>query len=154
MNIVTFKNIINAFEDVVNQQLAIYPQHTELKTFGWGDLSDINTINIEGILMYVVPLATELVETNLSKYKMDIYFLDVLDVNVDNRLQLLEDTILVGTDIMKKMGGNTFRKNYSFNVKPASDFSIVNMEFEQRCLGWVISVTIVCYNGSTCNINM
>lgn len=154
MNIISFKNILDALRDVVEQQLGTFPNHSEIKTFGWGDLSDINTINIEGILMYVVPLSKEFVTENYSKYKFDIYFLDVVNSEIDNRLDILENTQAVATDILKKLGSNHFKKHYNFNLKSNSDLNVVLFDFEQNCLGWTISTYSDVYEGSECKINM
>ena len=87
-----YRTIIETFENFSNQ-------HPLLKTFTWGDLSDVgrNNEKIEYPLMHVIPTPSSVYE-DYTDFTFQILFMDLLDDEELNQLDVLKESHLILQD--------------------------------------------------------
>lgn len=87
-----YRTIIETFEAFSNQ-------HPLLKTFTWGDLSDVgrNNEKIEYPLMHVIPTPSSVYE-DYTDFTFQVLFMDLLDDEELNQLDVLKESHLILQD--------------------------------------------------------
>lgn len=147
MNRTTLKDIHNAIKDISVQNRLQYPEHLQIKSFGFGNVSEINTIEIDGVYLFLQPTISN-ITSNITQINFNLYVMDLIDEN--NSLDVLNDTLLIITDIAKFMTSTRFKKRYGFKMMNSVNVTAFNGAFEQQTAGWVSEIQVEVFNGSTC----
>ena len=147
MEKVSLKQIVNAIQDMSIQTRREYANHLQVNGFSFGNVSKINTLEISGIHLHLQPTVSP-ITSNISELTFNIYVMDLIDE--DNLLDVMNDTVEVIVDLLKKLSSSQFKSEYSFKLVNSTDITPFEGAFDQLTAGWVSTLTFEVFNGSTC----
>ncbi len=147
---ITLNTIVNALEDISIQNREIYPDHFNIKSFGYGPASDAEQLEINGVLMFVEQGEME-IEDQITRYSFSINIIDLLNNDNSNLQDIMSDTAQICEDIIKRMRKRDFEQEYGF--KPQNIVvGLPGMNLQsQSVAGWRIDVTFEVWNGTLCD---
>ena len=90
----TYKRIIDELESFVSS-------HGQLQTFGFGPRSEISTEDTIFPLLWLEPMPGDLYK-NLQTVNFNMFVIDILDQDKDNRKDVYSDTMLMGLDVVSR----------------------------------------------------
>lgn len=129
---ITLKNIVDAIRDISIQDRGTYPEHLQIKTFGFGPITDFDQEEINGCILWLIP-TTHPINGNLITYTFDLNIFDLVDEN--NNLDVVNDTLLIFHDIIKRLNSKNFKKNYGFSIDSEATPETVMYAFSQNVSG-------------------
>jgi len=139
-----FKEIINYFEVFSNN-------HTQNNGYGWGNIADINTNDdMEFPIIYVNPI-TSTIDNNVTIFKYDIYFLDVLLQDKSNLLDVMNNTKQIGNDFVFYFSDNSESTGFELDEDNVSISPFVG-KFDELLGGWIYSIDIETVAELGCNL--
>lgn len=129
----TFKNIINDFSDFCDA-------HKQLAEFKWGLLNEITTKDHKFPMLWLQPTGTQ-IDGHLIILKYDMYVFDLLKQDKSNLVDVMNDTLLIGNDVVSKFWDNSSLYEWTLNEE-----GIVGEPFEAKfddyCGGWTFSIEV------------
>lgn len=143
---VTLETILEELEKFV-------ADHYQLLSFGFGKLSEISTKSIKYPLLWVTPAPSSIsgAEMNLS---FDMYVLDLEQQDLKNLRTILNETLLIGNDILVKYF-QTAELNGEYDLwtikEDAVSMEAIDFKFDDVLSGWVFTFELSIENGlNTC----
>lgn len=136
----TLKNLVDDLEDF--SQL-----HSQIKEFGFGDISNISTKDTKYILMWVIPTNSN---SNNSQFIMsfDVYILDLEKQDQSNLVTIFNETLMVANDIDNYFKHNPSEEYRLYNNLTYEPFSF---RFDDVLTGYKINIELeIIDNGSVC----
>jgi len=132
----TYKDIVGYFEDATTDHLAI-------KSFAEGaiDYLDSNSQNIKYPFMFLRPLVSPGLESNIRTLTFELYSLDVPKLSNQSPLQVKSNTELYIYDILGYMRYNQSVVPYGVDFF-LNNITPVNEAFNDRVYGWVANINI------------
>jgi hypothetical protein len=132
-NLVTYKQIIEDFEEIADK-------HLQINSFGFGDITQL-TMNIETekeplyTRMYVIPTDTILNRNELT-YNFQIIIADRLEDDYSNQRDIMSDTLEICKDIFTVLYLSEYESVWGASVSPFLE------KFETVLAGWTMNLTI------------
>lgn len=132
-NLVTYKQIIEDFEEIADK-------HLQIKSFGFGDITQL-TMNIETekepeyTRMYVIPTDTFLNQNELT-YNFQIIIADRLEDDYSNQRDVMNDTLEICKDVFTVLYLSEYESVWGASVDPFLE------RFETILAGWTLNLTI------------
>jgi hypothetical protein len=129
----TFKAIIQDLEQFSTD-------HHQLNSFGWGNISNIVTKDFTYPMLWVQPIQSGI---NGSQFtlSLEIYIMDLQEQDSSNLLDLMNETLLIGRDIIAEYfednDGIEFELNEN-NVRIAP----FDGKFDDLLSGWIFTVEL------------
>ncbi len=140
----SFKNIISDIEDFCTA-------HNQINGFGWGQLSNITTKDHEFVMLWLQPTSSS-IDGHLMTLNFDMYVFDLLKQNKENLLDTINDTLLIGNDVISKFWDNEEEYEWTLNEEGVS-CEPFEAKFDDFTSGWVFSIEIELENRlSLCSI--
>lgn len=139
----TYNNIIDLFREFASQ-------HTQINSFGYGQISSINQIeNIEYPLLFVSPKDSSINFNNLD-LSLNILLMDKLKDGLENEQEIHSDTLSVISDLKVWLGNSA--SDY-FNVEDQSPVYPFTERFGDNLGGWTFSCKLnVEWDWNNCTI--
>jgi hypothetical protein len=127
---VTFKTIIKDIEEFCDS-------HLQINEFGWGPISEISTKNHDFVMCWLLP--TSATKNKISTIiDFDMYVFDLLKQDGSNKLDVINDTFLIGKDIIS----NFYYYDYEFEIDEVSSAEPFDFKFDDLCGGWIFKIKI------------
>lgn len=132
-NLVTYKQIIEDFEEIADK-------HLQINSFGFGDITQL-TMNIETekeplyTRMYVIPTDTILNRNELT-YNFQIIIADRLEDDYSNQRDIMSDTLEICKDVFTVLYLSEYESVWGASVSPFLE------RFETVLAGWTMNLTI------------
>lgn len=132
-NLVTYKQIIEDFEEIADK-------HLQINSFGFGDITQL-TMNIETekeplyTRMYVIPTDTILNQNELT-YNFQIIIADRLEDDYSNQRDLMSDTLEICKDVFTILYLSEYESVWGATVSPFLE------RYETVLAGWTMNLTI------------
>jgi len=127
----TLKRIVDELEDFVEA-------HGQLQTFGFGPRSEISTIDRNYPLLWLEPATGDL-NGHLQTINFNMWVLDILDQDKDNRKDVYSDTLLMGLDVVNRYWDNEI--TYEMVVDEVAVFyESVEEKFDDYTAGYRFSI--------------
>ncbi len=132
----TYQDIVGYFEDATTSHLAI-------QSFAEGaiDYLDANSQNIKYPFMFLRPLVSAGLQTNVRSLTFELYSLDVPKLSTQSPLLVKSNTELYIYDILGYMRFNNASTPYGLDFTLAN-ITPVNEAFNDRVYGWVANINI------------
>lgn len=138
------------YKDVINDLSGIAYAHTQINSFGFGDMAQI-TNDVETKKepkykrMYVVPGNVQLLE-NRIQYNFNIIIMDIVNADLSNQEDVMSDTLEVCRDIYTILR-NSYESSFggfSINYQPLFNANIVPFleRFDTILGGWTLQLNI------------
>lgn len=128
----TLKNIINSIESFCDE-------HLQIKEFGFGPTSLISTKNHELIMVWMMPTGGRQ-EQSSTFIQCDIYIFDLLKQSKENLVDVLNDTFMVGRDLISEFFDND--DLYEFEMNEVATAEPFDFNFDDLCAGWIFKIEI------------
>lgn len=132
-NLVTYKQIIEDFEEIADK-------HLQINSFGFGDITQL-TMNIETekeplyTRMYVIPTDTILNQNELT-YNFQIIIADRLEDDYSNQRDVMNDTLEICKDVFTVLYLSEYESVWGAVVSPFLE------RYETVLAGWTMNLTI------------
>lgn len=141
----TFGNIIDELEDFSNS-------HLYINEFGWGEPSQISaTKNEKYPLLWLNP-TTSYNEGKLMTLNFEMLVLDILDQDLANKKEVMNDTLLIGNDVVKNYWSNEIVNDFTLDEQSVSFTPYMRVQ-DGFLAGWLFDISIEIENRlSTCSI--
>ena len=133
--IVTYKNIVDTFTEACDKHLAV-------KSFAEGSISylDAHSQNIVYPFMFLRPLSSPGLQTNVRTLNFELYSLDVPKLSNESPVELKSRTELFLYDVLSYLRyGPTNQYTMDFTL---SSITPVDEGFQDRAYGWVGGVSV------------
>jgi len=133
--IVTYKQIVDTFTDACNKHLAV-------KSFAEGSISylDAHAVNIVYPFMFLRPLSSPGLQTNVRTLNFELYSLDVPKLSNESPVELKSRTEIFLYDVLSYLRyGPTGQYTMDFTL---SSITPVDEGFQDRAYGWVGGVSV------------
>jgi len=129
----TFKNIISDIEDFCSS-------HAQIHDFGWGQLSNITTKDHDFTMVWLQPTGTR-IDGHLIVMEMDMYVFDLLKQDKSNLLDVMNDTLLIGNDVVSKFWDDEETYEWTLNEEGVTSEPF-EARFDDYIGGWVFGIEI------------
>jgi len=137
-------------KEIVNELEQFSKDHKFLNDFGFGDISNISTNQHQYPMMWVNP-----VSSNLGRQfdlNFDIYIIDLLKQDRSNLLDIMNQTLLIGNDIVAEYFNDEDQNDFLLNEEGV-DVTPFEAEFDDFTAGFIFNIQIQISNGlSKCEI--
>ena len=133
--IVTYKQVVDTVQQACTDHLAI-------KSFAEGaiDYLDSNAVNILYPFVFLRPLASPGLQTNVRTLNFELYSLDVPKLSNQSPLELKSRTEIFLYDVLSYLRyGPTNQYSLDFTL---STITPVNEAFQDRAYGWVGNISV------------
>jgi hypothetical protein len=128
----TFKNIINDLEKYCDN-------HYQINDFGWGLPEDISTKNHDFVMVWLNPQDVEFDNTKvILNFEMLVF--DLVKQDKTNLLDVLNDTLLIGNDIIVDFWDNESGNEWVVNENTTAEK--IEAEFDDYCAGWLFNISV------------
>lgn len=137
-------------KEIVNDLEQFSINHKMLNDFGFGDISNISTKEHQFPMMWVYPVQSQLGrQMNLS---FDIYIIDLLKQDRSNLLDIMNQTLLIGNDVVAEYFDDEEQNDFLLNEEGV-DVTPFEGEFDDFTAGFIFNIEIQVSNGlSKCEI--
>ena len=129
----TFRNIISDIEDFCED-------HNQIGEFGWGQLSNITTKEHDFTMLFLQPTQTQ-IDGHLMTLSFDMYIFDLVKQDKTNLLDVMNDTLLIGNDVIKKFWDNEEEYEWML-IEEGVGCEPFEAKFDDYTAGWVFSIEI------------
>lgn len=129
----TFKNILNDIE-------VFSKNHLQINSFGWGNPNNISTKEHDFVLLWLTPVSC-IIEGGLMVLRFNMYVMDVVKQDFSNLKDVMNDTLLIGNDVISKFWSNEETYEWSLNEKNVRSEPF-EAKFDDYCAGWIFSIDI------------
>ena len=132
------KGIYNLLEDFSNR-------HLSLNDFGFGNISNLQTKNVNLPILWV-DLKSAIINKDSTALSFDYYVLDLLKGDYSNYIDILNDTLIIGRDLITEFYDNY--EVYGFDLNENNVSSEKYEEFTDHfLLGYKFTVDINDWSG-------
>ena len=138
------------FKDIVKRIEKVALSHKLVNSFGFGNVSDIPANEIVSPIVWLHPKISSK-NNNINIFKYDIYILDLLEQDKANLLDVTNDTVLIGNDIISTLSDNGEEQGFFFGNDNIT-IEIVEGKFDSFYGGVVFTVEVSTAIGNICNI--
>jgi hypothetical protein len=129
------------FKDVVTTLEAYCDQHPQINDFGFGDLSTINTNAMQFPAIWLNPVPSSK-NGILTKLKFDMYILDILKQDETNLLDVMNNTLIYGNDVIANFWEDPDETNgFELNEESVS-FTPFEGKFDHLLGSWIVNIEI------------
>ena len=129
----TFKNVLKDLEEFCNN-------HNQIKEFGWGQLSEITRKEHDFVMMFLQPTGS-VIDRNLMTLSFDMYIFDLVKQDKTNLLDVMNDTLLIGNDVVSKFWDNEETYEWMINEE-GINAEPFEAKFDDYTAGWVFGIEI------------
>ena len=148
--IITLKLIVDALRDISIQDRAHFPDHLQISSFGFGEQSNINELEVDGVLMWLTPSPSDINKT-ITTYRFEMIILDLLDNADSNVVDVMSDTAQIVADIIKRLSIRRFKEDYGFSINKVTSPEPTIGNYAQKMAGWSTVIEFEVFNGALCN---
>ena len=153
----TYKNIVNDFEQLVKE-------HMQLKSFGSGDVNQLIywTQQIDGKdndednapvypILYLIPNTVTRGEQEIS-YSFNVIIADIMDTKTSYNIQtqLWSDLLQIAEDVLAqfKYSVSTYQGDYEakYDIEFPATLTPFNEQYDDNLVGWNMDINIVLDN--------
>lgn len=129
---VTFKKIVDSLR-------LFTEQHEQLNSFGWGNPDNITTRDHLFPMLFAAPIPGT-ISGSLAELSFDLYFLDLEAQDRTNLLTIMNETLLIGNDILTTFFAHNDGDLFEFD----SDVTVSPFEakFDDNTAGWIFNVKL------------
>ena len=131
---IKFKTIIETLETFCDE-------HYQIKTFGWGEPSLISTEEIVYPLLWLNPSPSNN-SGNLYTMNFEMLVLDLLDQDMANKLDVMNDTLLIGNDVVSNFWDNWEDYDFTLNQNGVIVSPYLNGYSDHFDAGWIFDISI------------
>ena len=129
----TFKNIIEDIQTFCGE-------HLQINDFGWGQISNISTKEHDFVMVFLQPVKTS-VEGRLVTMGFDMYVFDLVKQDKNNLIDVLNDTLLIGNDIVARFWDDEELYEWTLNENNV-EAEPFDAKWDDFCSGWIFSIEI------------
>lgn len=129
----TFKNILSDIEDFCDA-------HLQIKEFGNGKVSNITTKDHNFVMLWLQPTGS-IIAGHMMTLQYDMYVLDIMKQDRSNLLDVINDTLLIGDDVVAKFWSDEETYGWVLNEGNVSAEPF-EAQFDDFCAGWVFRIEL------------
>lgn len=142
-----------SYNQVIDYLNTFANQHQQIKTFGTGFRSEINTTMTEDNeypFLFIEPISHTINNRYTQSYTLRIYCMDIKQKDGSNQTDVLSDTLQILNDLYKYIINDTTDNFNIINIPQAVPNTNYGVEF---CTGWFMDTQIqVVINDTDCDI--
>ena len=117
----------------------------------WGDIFDIDLERKNDYALAHIIYQSANVNGAYNTFQIDIIFADMVTDSANNRMDVLNNLLIVATRIAKSFDGGELY-DFGYRIDPNPNLEPFNERFEMNLSGWTLSMTINVPNDiSRCN---
>ncbi len=140
----TLKNIIHDIDQFCTD-------HKQINEFGWGRLTEITTKDHDFVMLWLTP-TTSTIEGHMVSLNFDMYVMDIVKQDLSNLLDVVNDTLLIGNDVVSKFWSDEETYGWVLNEANVSAEPF-EAKFDDFTSGWIFRISVEIENSlSNCNI--
>lgn len=124
------KYIIEKIEDFCNT-------HSQINEFGVGPISMISTKNHNFPMVWLLPTGARH-ESSYIILQFDMYVFDLLKSDYSNLKDILNDTLLIGRDVITEFYDTEYE--YGFSMVETANAEPFDFQFDDLCAGWIFKL--------------
>lgn len=143
--------MVITFKEVIEELKEFTTNHYQTHEFGWGNVNNISKNNHKFPLIYVQPIPSN-INAQQFNLKLEIYVCDVVSKDLINELDVMNNTLLIGNDIIVNYFNNLDENRFELDENNVL-ITPFSAEFDDNLGGWIFEVTIQFENNmDTCII--
>lgn len=128
------------FKEIVDSMIAWGENHPQVKHIGWGKIDELQNL-ASYPCVFIVPTPSQ-IATNQVNEKFDIYFLDKMRHDNQNRKDVFNSMELLSVDFLNHYDLNWFNDN-GFYVESPADYDRVDGDLEDYVGGIILSINCI-----------
>jgi hypothetical protein len=140
----TFKRILEDIETFCDN-------HNQINSFSWGNPNNISTKNHTFPMVWLQP-TTSTINGHMMTLSFDMYIMDLVKQDLTNLKDVMNDTLLMGNDVVSKFWSDCETYDWVLNEDGVS-MEPFDAKFDDYTGGWIFRINIEIENRlSNCNI--
>lgn len=132
--------MLKNFKEIVQELETFCTEHNQINSFAWGNIDNISTTDQVYPQLFLMPVPSTL-ESTMANITFDMYVMDVMKQDRSNLLDVMNETLLIGSDVV----ANYFDNEEDYNM--TLDESVINIQpfefrFDDVLAGWIFTITL------------
>lgn len=130
-------------KEIIGDLETFTTNHKQLNSFGFGNPDNITNADHVYPMMWVslVPSTTG----NMVTVNFEIYIIDLLKQDKENLVEVLNDTLLIGNDVVAKYFDDEDEYDFTLN-EDGVEITPFEAEFDDFTAGWIFDIEIEVQN--------
>lgn len=132
--------MVKTFNNIINDISGFCYSHHQINDFSWGVLSNISTKNHKFVLVWLQPVLSS-ISGHLMTLSFDMYVMDIVKQDLSNLKDVLNDTLLIGNDVVAKFWSDEEKWGWTLNEKGVT-LEPFDAKFDDYLAGWIFRIDI------------
>jgi len=140
------------FKEIITELSGFCNAHYQIKSFGWGDMSTLNTKDHDYPMVWLNPTASN-IEGNQFNLNFEMVVVDLLQQNYNNKLDAMNDMLLIGNDVVSEFWEDEDTYGFTLNEDGVPVYPYAYGEDDSFTIGWMFDISLEIPNHlNNCNI--
>jgi len=128
------------FKEIITDLSGFCYDHYQIKDFGWGELSQLNPEDYAFPMVWLNPAPSN-IAGNMLELNFEMIVLDLLDQAYANKLDSMNDTLLIGNDIVSQFWDDESTYGFTLNEEGVTASPFIG-DWDAFTIGWVFDISL------------
>jgi len=128
------------FKQIITSLSGFCSEHLQIQGFDWGNASQLNTKDSQYPMVFLVP-AVSTNDGHMYNMNFEMIVLDLLEEDLANKLDAMNDTLLIGNDVVANYWDNDEDYGYVLDEEGIIVSPFIGSH-DAFTIGWVFDISL------------